>query len=349
MLRHAWSLFIVGPLWGQVPTYTDHANLLLVREAERERPITTAAAWAKRRQHILAHMQSVMGPFPDAKKACDLEPKLLKEEDQGTYIRYSFTLQPEPGDRLPFYVLVPKKTVGKRPAVLCLHPTSKEFGKGVPVGLGGKDDRHYAMHLVERGYITMAPDYPNMGEYRFDREANGYISTTMKGIWNHRRCVDYLLTRKDVDGERIGVLGHSLGGHNAIFLGVFDERVKCIVSNCGFCSFPRYMKGDLTGWSHAGYMPLIKSQYDAKPDKMPWDFTEAVAALAPRAFLASAPTRDHNFAVEGVRDCIRAAEPVYRLLKAEKNLAANYPDADHNFPADVRKVAYEWLDRHLQK
>ena len=188
-----------------------------------------------------------------------------------------------------------------------------------------------------------------MGEYKLDVYKMGYQSATMKAVWNHMRVVDYLQSLPEVDGDRIGAIGHSLGGHNSIFLGVFDERIKCVVSNCGFNSFAKYMKGDLKGWSHAGYMPLIKSKYDTNPAKMPWDFTEAVAALAPRAFLASSPVNDDNFEVSGVRDCIRAAEPVYKLLNAADKLQANYPSCAHDFPDDVRDVAFRFIDKHLAK
>jgi hypothetical protein len=188
-----------------------------------------------------------------------------------------------------------------------------------------------------------------MGEYQFDAYKNGYASATMKGIWNHMRCVDLLQTLPEVDGQRLGVIGHSLGGHNSMFVGVFDERIKCIVANCGFCSFPTYMKGNLAGWSHDGYMPRIRSVYETKPEKMPFDFTEVVAALAPRAFLASAPEKDHNFALQGVKDCITAARPVYELFGAGEKLKGNYPAGGHEFPDDARQVAYEWLDRWLKK
>src|SRR5262249_25890440 len=50
----------------------------------------------------------------------------------------------------------------------------------------------------------------------------------------------------------------------------------------------------------------------------------------------------------GVKDCIAAAKPVYELLGAKEKLAANYPDCAHDFPPDVRKVAYQWLDRWLK-
>jgi dienelactone hydrolase len=241
--------------------------------------------------------------------------------------------------------------------VLCLHPTNRPLGKGIVSGEGEKlvaggsekADRMYAVHLAERGYVTLAPDYVNMGEYRFDAYKNGYASATMKGIWNHMRAVDFLQSLPEVDGERIGVIGHSLGGHNSMFLAVFDPRIKCVISNCGFCSFPRYYGGDLKGWSHDGYMPRIRTEYELKPEKMPFDFTEVTAALAPRPFLASAPTRDSNFDVQGVKDCIAAAKPVYELLGAAEKLSANYPDCEHNFPPEARKVAYEWLDRWLKK
>jgi hypothetical protein len=95
-------------------------------------------------------------------------------------------------------------------------------------------------------------------------------------------------------------------------------------------------------------MPRIASAYELKPEKMPFDFTEVVAALAPRAFLASSPLHDDNFEVRGVKDCIAAAKPVYELLGAGDKLAANYPDCKHDFPPEVRKIAYDWLDRWLK-
>lgn len=338
------------PAWADAPpTYPDKTNLLVVREGGRGQPIADAAGWAKRRAHILANMQEVMGPLPVDSRKVPLDPRIESESDQGTYTRFKMTIAVEKGDRLPLYLLVPKKRDGKLPAVVCPHPTSREFGKGIAAGLGGKPDRHYAVHLAERGYVTVAPDYVNMGEYKYDPYRNGYVSATMKGIWNHVRCVDYLQSRPEVDADRIGAVGHSLGGHNSIFLGVFDERIKCVVSSCGFCSFSSYMKGNLAGWSHDGYMPLIKTRYELKPDKMPWDFPEAVAALAPRPFLAVAPVRDHNFDLQGVKDCLKAAGPVYKLLGVEEKLKGHYPEAGHDFPDDARTVAYEWLDRWLKQ
>jgi pimeloyl-ACP methyl ester carboxylesterase len=322
--------------------------LLQVDSQKASRPIQSAEAWSERRAGILQAMQEVMGPLPKESRRVPLDVEVVEEVSNDRFTRRKVTFAVEKDDRLAAYLFIPKNQSDKSPAVLCLHPTSREFGKKIPAGLGATYDRHYAIHLAERGYVTLSPDYVGSGDSQFDPYKHGYESATMKGIWNHMRCIDLLQSLNEVDDDRIGVLGHSLGGHNSMFVAVFDQRIKCVVSNCGFNSFPYYMKGDLKGWSHDGYMPRIHSQFECDAAKMPFDFTEVVAALAPRPFLASAPVRDDNFAVEGVKVCIIAAEPVYELLGAKDKLAANYPDCEHDFPEDAREVAYTWLDRWLK-
>lgn len=340
--------FLPGNAGKSAPVYADRQHLLLYYDADGQlRPITTPQQWAVRRQHILANMQKVMGPLPRHDPALPLDIQVAEEVAFPKYIRRKITYQAEPGDRVPAYLLIPRQRSGKVPSVVCLHPTNREFGKGVVCGFGGLPNRQYAVELAELGFVTIAPDYVNMGEYKCDPYQRGYLSATMKGIINHRRAVDVLRSLPEVNPEQIGAIGHSLGGHNSIFLAVFDERVKCVVSSCGFSSFRTYMMGNLRGWSHAGYMPLILKQYDADPQKMPFEFTEVIAALAPRPFLAVAPVRDGNFDVEGVRECIRAATPVYQLLGAPDALRAIYPDAEHDFPDDARQEAYRWLSKHL--
>lgn len=332
----------------QAPVYADRNNLLVFQDAEGKlQPVRNNHDWQVRRRHILANMQKVMGPLPQHDPSLPLEIQVLEEIRTPRYVRRKITYLAEKGDRVPAYVLIPLGRKGKVPGIVCLHPTNREFGKGVVCGLGGAPNRQYAVELAEHGFVTMAPDYVNMGEYKCDPYAMGYLSATMKGIVNHRRAVDVLQSLAEVDGQRIGAIGHSLGGHNSIFLAVFDERVKCVVSSCGFCSFRTYMKGNLRGWSHAGYMPLILKHYDADPKKMPFEFTEVIGALAPRAFLAVAPLQDSNFDVEGVRECMAAAEPVYRLLDAADKLRAIYPKAGHDFPDEARQEAYRWLARWL--
>jgi len=330
------------------PVYPDHSKLMVWRDAQgREHPVKTAEDWARRRAHILLGMQQAMGPMPGDDRKVPLDVKVLEEVKTARHIRKKLTFAVEKDDRVPAYLLIPLDRRGKRPAMLCLHQTTN-IGKAEPVGLGPRTNLQYALHLVERGYVTLAPDYPSFGEYKYDFTKSDFKSGSMKAIWNNMRAVDLLQSLPEVDPARIGVIGHSLGGHNAMFTAAFDTRLKVIVSNCGFTSFPKYYKGNLRGWTSPRYMPWIASKFDNDPKKMPFDFPEVVASFAPRAFLASSPLRDGNFEVSGVRDCIAAALPVFELLKARDKLAANYPDCAHDFPDEVRKVAYEFIDRHLK-
>jgi putative membrane-bound dehydrogenase-like protein len=330
------------------PFYADKTNLLVYRNAGgTPHPVQTAEDWRKRRDHILAAMQQVMGPLPDSSRKVAPELRVEEEVSRPTYTRKKVTFAVEKDDRLTAYLLVPKGLKGKAPAVLCLHQTTR-IGKGEPAGVGGTRNLEYARELAERGYVTLAPDYPNFGDYKVDPYARGYQSATMKGIWNHLRAVDLLQSLPEVDPERIGCIGHSLGGHNALFAAAFDPRLKVVVTSCGFNSFPKYYGGDLTGWSHAGYMPRIASAYGKDPKKMPFDFPEVLAALAPRAVFINAPVSDTNFEVSGVKDCVSAARPVYELLGAKGKLVAVYPEGGHDFPEPVRREAYRFIDRVLR-
>jgi fermentation-respiration switch protein FrsA (DUF1100 family) len=331
------------------PFYPNHEHLLVVRSLDgAEAPVRSAADWQVRRSHILAHLQEVMGPLPGGERRVLLDWKVHATFDEPAYTRQKISYASEPGDRVPAWLLTPKtaRVQGKFPGMLCLHQTTA-IGKDEPAGLGGKRNLHYAKELAERGYVVLVPDYPNFGEHKVDPFALGYASASMKAIWDNMRAVDLLGSLESVDPKRIGVIGHSLGGHNAIFTAVFDPRLKVVVSSCGFNSFPHYYKGNIAGWSHRGYMPRLKDVHGLDLKKVPFDFPELIGALAPRGFFTNSPLHDENFAVEGVRGCLKSAEPVYQLLGVPDRLKAVHPDAEHDFPPAERKSAYEFIDMFL--
>ena len=83
---------------------------------------------------------------------------------------------------MPAWLLIPdaaRDGTVRRPAVLCLHQTIA-IGKDEPVGLGTNLELAYARELAARGYVALAPDYPNFGEYKVDVYSLGYASATMK-------------------------------------------------------------------------------------------------------------------------------------------------------------------------
>jgi len=286
--------------------------------------------------------------MPGPERHAPLDWRILETHKEEGYTRHKIDFQSEPGDRVPAWLTIPDgEPDAKHPAMLCLHQTIG-IGKDEPMGMGGKPTLHYARELAGRGYVTISPDYPNFGEYQLDVYDMGYASASMKAIWNNKRAIDLLGTLPEVDPERIGAIGHSLGGHNAIYTAVFEPRIKVVVPSCGFNAFTHYMKGDITGWSHKGYMPRLKDKYNLDLTKVPFDFPELIAALAPRPFFTSSPLRDDNFAVEGVRVCMDAARPVYALYGAEDDLQAIHPNTEHDFDDESRLKAYRFLDERLK-
>jgi dienelactone hydrolase len=333
------------------PFYADKSQLLIYLDERGDRHIIkNAGDWEKRRRHIIANMELVMGPLPDAGRGVPLDVKVLEEVVTPKYTLRKITYQAEKDDRVPAYLLVPKARSGKVPAILCLHQTTNH-AKAEPAGLAGLPNLHYAKELAERGYVTIAPDYPGFGDCPFNVYERGYASVSMKGVWNHMRAIDLLRSMPEVDAERIGCIGHSLGGYNALFVAAFDTRIKAVVTSCGFTSFAKYAKGraGLAPWgSDRHHMPRVSTVYGNDPARMPFDFSEVLAAIAPRAVFVNAPPGDGCFDISGVHDCLDAARPAFALLNASENLVAIHPPGGHDFPPHVREAAYAMFDRVLR-
>ena len=335
-------LFSCGALLeGAEPTRLERNNLLIYRDAAGEiRPVKSVADWQKRRAEILRGMEEVMGPLPGKEQQGPLDLKVEEEIDCGSYLRRLISYTSEPGSRVPAYLLVPKKLLEEKttaPAILCLHPTDKDLGHKVVVGLGGKANRAYAAELAERGFVTLAPAYPLLANYNPDLKLLGYSSGTMKAVHDNRRGLNLLETFPFVKKGRFGAIGHSLGGHNAIYTAVFDERIRIIVSSCGFDSYLDYMNRKIAGWTSDRYMPKLRS-YDL--EKIPFDFHEMIGALAPRKVFVNAPIGDTNFKWQSVDAVVKAAGQIYRLYGVPENLRVTHPDCGHDFPDEIRREAY---------
>lgn len=334
------------------PWYEDRRHLLYFKDQQGKlQPVKTVGDWGNRVAHTRANMELVMGKLP-ATTSLPLDMKIDFEERLQHYTRRHVSFVVEKDDRVPAYLLVPNDATDmrKKPGVICL-PGSSKPGKDIPAGVSLSARQSYAHELASRGYVCLVMDYPllHTTEYVKDPYQMGYVSATMKGIVNHRRGVDMLQSLPFVDSESIGVIGHSLGGHNAMFLGVFDERVKAVASSCGFNVFSKHNKGDVRAWSSKYYMPIIRTQYQDVPSKIPFDFTEVLAALAPRPVFINAPLHDEpDFEVSGVIDCIDAALPIYeKIFNIKNRLEVHHPDTNHGFPSGERLLAYGFFDRYL--
>jgi hypothetical protein len=338
----------------------DRENLLQFHAApDRVAKVETRADWLKRRAEIIAGMEAIMGKLPDAKKRVPLEVTVESETDCGSYVRREISYFAEPGSRVPAFLLVPKSVLagkGKAAGILALMPTNNVEGNRPVVGINGpnpKPNRNYGEELAQRGFVVIAPPYPHLADYQPDLKGLGYASGTMKAIWDNIRALDVLAETPGVSPNGFGAIGHSLGGHNSIYTAVFDQRIKVIVSSCGFDSFLDYYREKPAvwragqGWTQERYMPRL-AEYAGRLQEIPFDFHELVGALAPRAFFVNAPLRDSNFKWESVDRVIAAARPVYQLYGVPERLVVEHPDCEHDFPNEIREKAYAWLARWLK-
>jgi pimeloyl-ACP methyl ester carboxylesterase len=310
------------------------------------------------RTHILKDMQKAMGKLPVREMIKSSDIHIVDSVKETSFIRYNILFTVAESEILPVYLYIPIQsgTPKKFPAMLVLHETDL-LGRKAVDGQAGKPNRAHARELAERGYIVIAPDFPSFGDQKdYDFESDRYQSGTMKGIFNHMRCIDLLQSRADVDTENIGVIGHSLGGHNSIFVAAFDERLKVAVSSCGWTQFEYYSIGEaaekkyggrLGPWAQTRYMPFLQTKYKLDGDRIPFNFDKAIAAIAPRAFFSVSPLRDANFDYKGVEAGIAKVKPVYDSLGVPDKLQVRYPNAEHDFPVESRKEAYSFIDKIL--
>lgn len=338
------------------PNRLPRENLLIYRDAGNHlQPVRTRDDWQKRRSEILAGMQKVMGTLPGDEKRCPLEVEVHEEVDCGKYVRRLISYQSEPGSRVPAYLCIPKGALeeGAVPvsAALCLHGTDNTIGHGTVVGLG-RPNRNYAGELAERGWVTLAPNYPQLAKYQPNLEKLGWESGTLKAVWDNIRGLDLLDTLPYVKHDKYAAIGHSLGGHNSVYTAVFEPRIAAVVTSCGLDSYLDYYEGKPEvwqpgrGWTQDRYMAKL-ADYRNRLDEIPFDFHEMVGAIAPRPVLIIAPLKDSNFRYESVDKVAAAARQIYQLYKQPQQLQVLHPDVEHDFPPEMRAAAYAFLEGSL--
>lgn len=352
-----WVMLTVS-VFAAEPVRLPRDQLLIYRSDQGEvRTVTSVADWQQRRAEIVRGMTAVMGPLPGREKRCELDVRVEEEVDAGSYVRRRITYASEPGGRVPAYLCIPKTVLNRSDhsaaAVLCLHPTDNVTGAGVVVGVGGKPNRQYASELAERGYVTLSPSYPLLADYQPDLKALGWQSGTLKAVWDNLRGLDVLDSLPFVKAGKYAAIGHSLGGHNAVYTAVFDERIQTVISSCGLDSYLDYYGGQEKnwhpekGWCQTRYM-LKLADYHGRLAEIPFDFHEMIGALAPRNVLIIAPLKDHNFQYESVDRIAAAAKPVFALHGHPERLQVLHPDCEHDFPQEMRDAAYRLIDKTLR-
>jgi dienelactone hydrolase len=313
-----------------------------------------ARAWQKR---VRAAVGECLG-FLDTPKVA-AKPREIEAVDRGSYVRHKIVIRTSAKSELPLYLLVPKKLKQRTPAVLALHG----HGYGVKDIVGLWEDgserkvvdgyhRDFACGLAERGFIVAAPEISCFGERQMRKPEefhavglnptcyNVATYTMMLGksaaglrVMDAMRIVDYLQTRKDVDGDNIGVMGISGGGMHAFFSAAMDPRIKASVISGYFCD-----------WRHS-ILAMFHCTCNFVPGLLNLgELSDLAGLIAPRPLLVEHGTRDDIFPIEQVKSAVSKAKRAWKLFDADAALATDYFEGRHriNGPA-----AFEFLAKHL--
>jgi len=319
----------------------------------------TAQNWPMIRTQLLRGATHVLGKFPTERRA--LDTRVISEVDCGSYVRRKVSIQVQRNDRMPLYLLVPKNRRGRVPAVICFYGTSSGAGKETTVGLSGRapgsqphPNMAFAVDMVDAGFVAVAPDYLRDGE-RIKPGQRPYDTTDFyhqfpdwsihgKDVWDTSRLIDYLETLAFVEATKIGMVGHSYGGHSAIFTTALEPRIKVAVANGPVSDFRHHGLHWAVpkGGGNSQSLPALRPYVLDHTLPIPITFYEFTALIAPRPLLVGQavgerrPMEEENYA---------AVKDVYGAVGATEKVRYHWYAGDHDFPAEAREAAVTWFKR----
>ncbi len=325
--------------------------------------------WEKKRLSILERSETMLGE-PPVLTNDPVTSRIISQEQRDGYKELKVEFPSYTGDTIKGYLLVPDRTsaASPRPAILAMHSTGP--GAVQTVGITPRENRCYGMELAQRGYVVLAIDVLCAGERVYEGDRPYYTnrfykqfpdwSAMGKNIVDHQRGLDYLCSLDYVDPDRLGCIGHSLGGYNSFFLLAFDPRVKAAVSSCGFSPMgktnsPYQFARD--AW-YVHFNPACRNFIRA--GMVPCDMHEFMALCAPRPLFNYSASDDAVYYPGQAREgedfspwwetadkALGQVSRVYQILGAESNFVRVSSSGGHNFPPEIREKAYNWLDKNL--
>jgi dienelactone hydrolase len=236
------------------------------------------------------------------------------------------------------------------------------------------EGRPTATELVKRGYVVITIDAFGFGERRIlldEDKASGwdrskytledvdrlnrkcrskestivktlsYAGYTWPGViaWDDIRTVDYLASRPEVDGSRIGCVGVSLGGYRSLMLSGLDSRIRAGVV-VGFMSTVRpMMVRHIDTHSFIHFIPRLHEYLDL-PD--------LVGLRVPLPLLVQQCRQDGLFPLAGMEEAVEKLRAIYTKAGHPSAFESRFYEQRHIFNVEMQNDAFDWLDRHLK-
>jgi len=310
--------------------------------------IATLDDWTSHRSQFRAELLEMLGLSPLPEKT-DLQATITGRVDHPEFYVEKLHYQSLPGLYVTANLYVPKNLAGKKaPAVLyvCGHGNVKLNN----ISYGAKASyQHHGAWFARNGYVSMIIDTIELGELEGEHHgtykrgmwwwnARGYTPEGVE-VWNAMRAIDYLQSRPEVDGAKIGLTGRSGGGAYTWYTAAVDERVKVAVPVAGITDLHNHVV-DGTVAGHCDCMFFVNTYR--------WDYAKLAAMIAPRPLLFSNSDKDSIFPLDGVVRVHRDVARIYELHKAKDKLGLLITEGPHKDTQELQVPAFRWFNRWLK-
>lgn len=304
------------------------------------RAVATLDAWRRRRAELERAWRDVLGPLA-IERGQPPRVEVVAEDRAGDVIRQRVRYLVEPDVQTEAYVLGPRQPRAACPGAIVFHTTTPESIRQ-PAGLADVAEKHFGLALARRGFVTFCPRnflWPETTRMAADEETRRFrrrhprARGMAKMLFDGRVALDILAGRSDVDRDRIGCIGHSLGAKEALYLAAFDRRIKAAVSSEGGIGT------SMSNWDAEWYLgPVVRQPAFAR------EHHELLALIAPRPFLlVGGDSADGSASWPW----LAAALPVYRLHGEPARLGLLNHARGHAVPPDVAPRLLEWLETYV--
>ena len=303
--------------------------------------------WQARRGAYREQLFHMLGldPLPER---TDLQAQVTGRVEHDGFVVEKLHFQSRPGLYVTANLYRPTQVEKPLPAVLyvCGHSGAREG----EISFGNKTSyHHHGAWFARNGYVCLTIDSLQLGEIQGDHHGTHHLNQwwwlnrgyTPAGVeaWNCIRALDYLQSRDEVDGERLGVTGRSGGGAYSWWIAALDERVQCAVPVAGITDLQNHVVDGLLA-RHCDCMYMVNT--------FRWDYPLVAALVAPRPLLISNTDRDPIFPLDGVVRTHAKVRKIYELYGAQEKLALQIAAGEHVDTQELRVHAFRWFDRHLK-
>jgi hypothetical protein len=279
-------------------------------------------------------------------------PKLVATEEHDGYRLERLILDVNGSEPVPALLLIPDKREIRAPGLLFVHWHAGMYGLGKEQLLRGVEVQPaYAPVCAEKGLVTLAIDSWCFGERK--QEADGHVGEEdafklmlWRGqvlfgmmLFDEFRALDYLASRREVDAQRLGVLGMSMGATKAWWLAALDPRLKLCMDVCCLTDFEELIKAhSLKEHGIYYYVPSLLKHFQT---------AEINELIVPRAHLSVNGRLDPLTPTAGVEKIRDYLLPRYRAHGNDRDLLVELYDCAHVELPGMRNLILEWMDRYL--